>query len=138
MLRDIVLRAIVWLKKTNFTILREFKMGAVTVKEYVYNMRRYLTDVWPPVSGTRGVFPIQTAIRDEDGADVTELVLRFSGPRRNHVNPLAFSYRRGMRPEIVFTDRGGIRVSLEEKWDPYTGTATITDIFGNSRSITVK
>lgn len=117
-------------KKRNFTILREFEYtDGVFVKEYVYNSKRFLTDVWPPKILLDGfVPPIQSAVRD-DGTDVTETMIRFSGPMRNSVNPLG-AYTKRKRLRLGFVGLFGIRLSTEDYWEPYEGTVTLTNAYG--------
>lgn len=123
------------LKKRNFEILREFEFSeGIFVKEYVYNSRHFLTDVWPPPMELGFTLPIKSAVR-EDGTDVTETILRFSGPKRSHINPLgAYTKRRRLSVKYV---NFGIRVSFENYWEPYEGNVTITDVLGIKRVVSV-
>jgi len=123
-----------YFKRKNFTVTREFKMGEdVTVKEYTYNMSRYYTDVWPPDTSAGSGFPIAHVVREFDGANITKSVLKFSGPRKNYVNPLSLRTRE-KRLRIRFVNFG-IRISLEETWTPYEGGITVTDILGGKRTL---
>jgi hypothetical protein len=124
--------AFMFFKRKNFTVTKEFNVGDVTVKEYIYNMSRYFTDVWPPnISAGQG-FPIMSVIRDDDGTDVTKSVLKFSGPRKNYVHPLGTLKRKRYLKIACLGLSGGVRFSIEEKFIPYEGTVTVTDIFGKS------
>lgn len=119
---------VLFLKGKNFTIIREFDMGGgVVVKEYVYNLKRFLTDVWPPLSG-KG-FPIKSAVRERDGTDVTEMVLKFSGPRKNYINPLSLSTKR-KKVFIEYKNFGKLSIVYKDVWEPYEGNVIITDIMG--------
>ena len=129
---------LMFFKKRNFTILREFEYtDGVLVKEYVYNSKRFLTDVWPPkILLDEFVPPIQSAVRD-DGTDVTETMIRFSGPMRNRVNPLgAYTKRKRLRLGFVGLT-GGIRLSTEDYWEPYEGSVTLTDAYGIKKVVPV-
>lgn len=125
-------------KKKNFTVTNEYDMGdGLIVKEYTYNLSKYLTDVWPPnLSSSSGGFPIRSAVREEDGSDVTERVLRFSGPRKNYVNPVS-AYRKRRRIRVSFLGWGGIRISVADVWEKYTGNVIVTDIFGVKKTVPV-
>jgi hypothetical protein len=118
------------LRKKNFTVTKEFDYFSTgkIVKEYVYNMKKYLTDEWPP---KRGSGPqIKKVIRDSDGADITKEVLRFSGPMKNYINPLA-TYVKVRRFTFRFV-RLGIQISYEETLEPYEGTVTVTNSMGKT------
>lgn len=114
-------------KRKNFTIVREFEFCGKNIKEYVYNLKRYWTDVWPPPRGIGP--PIKAVTRDSDGIDVTKNVLKFSGPMKNYINPLGL-YKKSRKITIKYTELGGIRFSYEPVWEPYTGTVTVTDALG--------
>ncbi len=125
-----------WLLNTflykNFTILRTFEIGDVTIHEYVYNSKTYYSDVWPPDTSCRD-FPISTVVR-EDGKNITEQVLKFSGPRRNYVNPISISdfYK---RITINLKKFGRIRFEIKEFFKKYCGEVTVTNIFGSKKVI---
>lgn len=122
----IVLFNMLWLVDTitpNFTITRRFDNGIV---EYVYSSKKYFTDVWPPKTCTS--FPIKSVIR-EDGVDVTRNVLKFSGPKRNYINPLGVQL---IKKKVTWKYHNfGIRFELGDYFEEYHGTITVTDIFGN-------
>lgn len=124
-----------YFKRRNFTVTREFKMGDITVKEYTYNMKRYYTDTWPPNTSAGTGFPIMSVIREGDCKDVTNEVLKFSGPRKNYVNPLSLCTRK-KRIHIRIINFG-IRVQLEDSWSPYEGDVTVIDILGGRRTIQI-
>lgn len=132
----LLLDILVFLKKKNFTVTKEFSMGnnGIILKEYVYNMSRYLTDVWPPVTSAPG-FPIQSVIREKDGLDITKRVIQFSGPKKNYVNPLA-TYTKKRRVSVSFINLG-IRISVENSWEPYEGNIIVTDTLGIKKVICV-
>ena len=121
-----------YFRKKNFTILKEFEYFSTgkIVKEYVYNMKKYLTDEWPPKRGTGPI--IKKVIRDSDGADVTKEVLRFSGPMKNYVNPLG-TYVKKKKFSLRFINFG-IQFMYEDILEPYEGTVTIIDSFGNKKN----
>lgn len=124
----------VYFKKRNFTVTKEFKIGDVTVKEYTYNLSRYYTDTWPP-NTSAGSLPIHSVIRDDDGLDVTKQVLKFSGPRKNYVNPLGtFTSKKKIHVNFVNL---GVQFKFEETWVPYTGKVTVTDILGGKRTLQI-
>jgi hypothetical protein len=135
---NFLLDVVVFFKGKNFTILREFDIGGnVKVKEYRYNMGKFLTDVWPPnVSGGSG-FPIKLAVRESDGLDVTETVLKFSGPKRNYVHPLSVCLKR-KRVRLDYTTFGVLRVLFEDVWEPYIGNVIVTDILGLKKVVHVE
>jgi hypothetical protein len=134
---DFLLSTILFFKGKNFTILKEFSMGGVHVKEYRYNMRRFLTDVWPPKLSEGKGLPIRTAVREDDGSDVTEMVLRFSGPRKNYVNPVSV-FRKKKKFRIDVQEFGKIRFVLEDTWIPYDGNVIVTDVMGFKKVIPVQ
>lgn len=115
----------------NFTIIRKFDND---ITEYVYGSHRYFTDVWPPNLRHIG-FPIRSAIRD-DGEDVTKMVLKFAGPRKNFVHPLGASKIK-KRVRISFRNFG-IRFEIVDRLEKYHGPVTVTDIFGNIRTVCVE
>ena len=121
-------------KKGNFTVTRVFNIDDIEIKEYTYNLSRYLTDVWPPDTSTVG-FPIRSVIREDDGTDVTASVLKFSGPRKNHVNPVSL-FKSSKKIRVRFVNFG-IRVSVEDVWRPYVGDVTVTDILGFKKVVTI-
>jgi hypothetical protein len=130
------LNVVVFFKGKNFTILREFEMGGVHVKEYRYNLSKFLTDVWPPnVYGGCGP-PIKSAIREEDGSDVTEMVLKFSGPKKNYVNPVSV-FRKKKKIRMDYSKFGALCVTFKDEWEPYKGNVTVTDIFGVKKVVSV-
>ena len=134
---DALLNTVLFFKGKNFTVLREFERCGVTIKEYRYNMGRFLTDVWPPnLSGGSG-FPIRSAVREDDGSDVTEMVLRFSGPRKNYVNPVSVFHRK-RRLRLDLGNFGRIRVVFEDTWEPYNGNVIVTDILGVKKVVPVQ
>ena len=119
-----------YFRKKNFTILKEFEYFSTgkIVKEYVYNMKKYLTDEWPP---KRGAGPtIKKVIRDLDGADVTKEVLKFSGPMKNYVNPLG-TYVKKKKFSLRFINFG-IQFVYEDTFEPYDGTVTVTNSLGKT------
>lgn len=119
----------------NFTITRRFENDGVQITEYIYGSKRYLTDVWPPDKIRRIGFPIRSVIRD-DGVDVTENVLKFSGPMRNHIHPLGVCL---IKKRISIKIKNfGIRFELVDYIERYYGTVQVTDIFGNLRIINVE
>jgi hypothetical protein len=131
---EFLLNVILFFKGKNFTVLREFEMGDSIIKEYRYNLKTFFTDVWPPKIGTG--MPIKSVTRDEDGSDVTDMVLRFSGPKKNYVNPVSlFRKKKGFSVKFYGT---GVRVTYGDTWDPYEGTATVTDIFGLKKTVHVQ
>ena len=134
MLIDAFLNTLIFFKRKNFTITKEFDFCGKNIKEYVYNMKRYFTDVWPPQRGIGP--PIKTVIRDSDGVDVTKNVLKFSGPMKNHVNPLSV-YMKRKKIIIKYPEFGKIRISYEYIWEPYHGSLTITDTLGFKKMIHV-
>lgn len=113
----------------NFTIIRNFD----GITEYVYGSHRYFTDVWPPNLRHIG-FPIHSAVRD-DGEDVTKMVLKFAGPRKNYVHPLSASKMK-KRIRVSFHNFK-IRFEIVDRIEKYSGTVTVTDIFGNLRTVCV-
>lgn len=127
--------AFVYFKRRNFTVTKEFKIGDITVKEYTYNMSRYYTDTWPPNTSAGSGFPIAHVIREGDGADITQSVLKFSGPRKNYINPLSLCTRK-KKIHVRFVNFG-VRVSLEDVWVSYTGELIVTDILGGRRTIQI-
>ena len=127
--------AFMYFKKGNFTVTKEFEMGGVSVKEYTYNMSRYYTDTWPPNTVIGSGFPIFKVIREDDGVDITKLVLKFSGPRKNYVNPLSTFVHKN-KISINCTNFG-IRVSIKKTWIPYTGNVIVTDILGGNRTLQI-
>jgi hypothetical protein len=135
---DIFLSTLVFFKGKNFTITREFEMCGVRVKEYRYNMSMYLTDVWPPNISSGSGFPIRSAIREDDGSDVTEMVLRFSGPRKNYVNPVSVARRKNRALRMDASTFGRIRFVLEDTWEPYIGNVVITDTLGLKKVIRIE
>jgi hypothetical protein len=135
---DIFLSTLVFFKGKNFSVIREFEMCGVHVKEYRYNMSRYLTDVWPPDLSRGSGFPIRSAIREDDGSDVTEMVLRFSGPRKNYVNPVSVARRKKRTLRMDARTFGRIRLVLEEQWEPYSGNVVITDALGFKKVIRIE
>lgn len=118
----------------NFSILRIFEIGENTIYEYVYNTKTYYSDTWPPNTSCRD-YPIKTAVR-EDGKDVTETVIKFSGPRRNFVNPLSVNdfYNKLV---INIKQFGRIRFEIKKFFTSYTGNVHVTDIFGNKKTIKI-
>jgi hypothetical protein len=128
---NFLLDVLIFFKRKNFTVLREFDVGHFRVKEYSYGSNTYLTDVWPPAIGTGS--PINQAIFGEE--DVTKQVLKFSGPMKNHINALAI-YKKKRRVMFRFV-RGGVRFSLEEFWEPRYGTVTVTDVLGSVKKETL-
>jgi hypothetical protein len=135
MMMERLFNAFLYFKKGNFTVTREFKFGNVVVKEYTYNMSRYYTDTWPPniLAGTG--FPIFKVVREDDGVDVTNQVLKFSGPRKNYVNPLSTcTYTNKVSIQCV---NFGIRIRIEKIWIPYTGNVIVTDILGRKRTLQI-
>jgi hypothetical protein len=137
---DTILSTLVFFKGKNFTVVKEFEMGGVHVKEYRYNMGKFLTDVWPPRLSAGSGFPIKSAVREDDGSDVTEMVLRFSGPRKNYVNPLSvFRRSKSAKIKLDLKTFGRIRVTLEDDvWEPYTGNVLVTDILGFKKVVHVE
>ena len=125
------LDVLVFFKRKNFTVLREFDMGSVRVKEYSYGSQKFFTDVWPPARGTGS--PIKQALFC--GEDVTQQVLKFSGPMKNYINALAI-YKRKKRIVTRFVN-GGIRFAIEDFWEPRHGTITVTDVMGRVKNETL-
>ncbi len=125
------LDVLVFLKRKNFTVLREFDMGSFHIKEYSYGSQKFFTDVWPPARG-RGL-PIKSAIFNNE--DVTKQVLKFSGPMKNHLNALAI-YKRKKKIVTKFVN-GGVCFSLEDYWEPRYGTITVTDVLGGVKKETL-
>lgn len=117
-------------------MLKEFRMGDVSVKEYRYNMRRFLTDVWPPELSAGTGLPIRSAVREEDGSDVTEMVLKFSGPRKNYVNPVSV-FRKKKRLRVKMHNFG-IRFVIEDTWVPYSGNVIVTDVMGFKKVVPIQ
>lgn len=135
-----LLSAIIFFKGNNFTVLKEYDIipDRVHVKEYRYNMGRFLTDVWPPnVFGGGSGLPIKSAVREKDGSDVTEMVLKFAGPKKNYVNPVSVFYKR-KRFRVDFQNFGRIRFVIEDAWEPYNGNVVVTDILGFKKVIRVE
>lgn len=123
-------------KRKNFTVTREFKMGEnVHIWEYTYNMSRYLTDVWPPNTSSSSGFPIKSVIREDDGSDVTENVLKFSGPRKNYVNPVSLFKKRGRKLVVKCIGWGKFRLEFVDTWEPYYGNVIVSDVFGFKKII---
>lgn len=134
MLINVFLDVLLFLKKKNFTILREFEYRGAQIKEYVYNMKKYFTDVWPP---QRGIGPtIKKVVRDADGKDITKDALKFSGPMKNYVNPIC-AHVCGKKLTFRFVNFG-ISVSYEDVWRPYKGTVTVTDSFGTVKKLMIE
>lgn len=127
------LDVLVFLKRKNFTVLREFDMGSFHIKEYSYGSQKFFTDVWPPARG-RGL-PIKKVLFGEENEDVTKSFLKFSGPMKNHLNALAI-YKRKKRLVTRFVN-GGVRFSLEDYWEPRYGTITVTDVLGGVKKETL-
>lgn len=128
---NFLLDVLIFFKRKNFTIVREFDMGDKSVKEYSYGSNTYFTDTWPPSRGTG--FPIKSVTFEND--DVTKQMLKFSGPMKNHVNILGL-YKKRMRFVTRFVD-GGVSVRLQEFWEPREGTVTITDVLGGVKKETL-
>lgn len=133
---DLLLNTILFFKGRNFKVLKEFRMGDVSVKEYRYNMRRFLTDVWPPELSAGTGLPIRSAVREEDGSDVTEMVLKFSGPRKNYVNPVSV-FRKKKRLRVKMHNFG-IRFVIEDTWVPYSGNVIVTDVMGFKKVVPIQ
>lgn len=129
----LILDFIMFFKRKNFTILREFEVCGKNVKEYVYNMKSFLTDVWPPQRGTGP--PIKKVTRDSDGVDVTKNVLKFSGPMKNYVNPLGLCINK--RKLVVHCKNFGVQLSYEPFLKLYDGTITVTDVLGFKKKVRV-
>lgn len=130
---NIMLDVLLFIKRKNFTIVKEIDYKGTKIKEYVYNLKRYFTDVWPP---KRGVGPsIKKVVRDSDGKDITKDALKFSGPMRNYLNPLCahVSEKKITMKFINF----GISVSYEDVWKPYEGTLSVTDSFGTVKKMNI-
>ena len=125
------LDVLVFLKRKNFTVLREFDMGSFHIKEYSYGSQKFFTDVWPPARG-RGL-PIKRALLGDE--DVTKQFIKFSGPMKNHINGLAI-YKRKKRLVTKFVN-GGVRFSIEDYWVPRYGTITVTDVLGGVKKETL-
>lgn len=122
---------LIFLKKKNFTILREFEYRGTKIKEYAYNMKSYFTDVWPP---KRGVGPtIKKVVRDVDGKDITKDAIKFSGPMKNYLNPIC-AHVKEKKITMRFVNFG-VSVSYEDVWKPYDGTVTVTDSMGAIKKI---
>jgi hypothetical protein len=136
---NVLLNIVMFFKQKNFTILREFEMfNGVSVKEYRYNMGKFLTDVWPPnISGGGSGFPIKSAVREDDGSDVTEMVLKFSGPKKNYVNPLSV-FRKKKRIRVDYKKFGVFRIVIEDVWERYDGNVIVTDILGVKKVVPVE
>lgn len=130
---DRVLDVILFFKDTNFTVKKEFLLGSSRIREYVYNMKRYLTDVWPPnlLAGGREP-PICSVVRD-DGVDITRRVMKFSGPRRNYIHPLSLHVIK-KKPKITFKVFG-VSVTLVDVPVPYEGSFTVTTSLGKKSVI---
>lgn len=127
------LDVLVFLKRKNFTVLREFEYKGTKIKEYAYNFKKYFTDVWPPKRGTGPT--IKKVIRDADGKDLTKDALKFSGPMKNYVNPIcAHVSEKKITFRIV---NFGISISYENTWKPYEGTITVTDSLGTVKKISI-
>lgn len=118
-------------KRKNFTIVREFEFCGKNIKEYVYNLKRYWTDVWPPPRGIGP--PIKAVTRDSDGLDVTKNIIKFSGPMKNYINPLGLCTKK--RKLVIQCKNLGVHVSYEPVWEPYTGTITVTDALGTIKKM---
>lgn len=127
-----------WLIDTllpNFTKTKTFESDGVEITEYIYGSKRYLTDVWPPNIRSGSGFPIRSVIR-EDGVDVTQNVLKFSGPMKNHIHHLGVCI---IKKRIsVKIKNFGIRFELVDYIERYYGSVKVTDIFGNIRIVFVK
>ena len=127
-----------WLIDTflpNFTIIRTFESDdKTTIYEYIYGSQRYYTDLWPP--NTRHVgFPIKSVVR-HDGIDVTNGVLKFSGPLRNYVHPLGASI---IKKRISVSFRNfGLHVEVVDYIDKYSGTVSVKDIFDNLKIVHIE
>ncbi len=122
-------------KDDNFTIKNEIQMGVHRVWEYVYNMKRYFTDTWPPNLRLGAGPPIRSVTRD-DGVDVTERVIKFSGPRRNYINPLSlYTIVKKWRVTFHFM---GVKATLEDNLKPYEGGFMVTDTLGQKRAIKMR
>lgn len=134
---NLALSVILFFKGKNFTVLREFTMGGVHVKEYRYNMRRFLTDVWPPKLSEGKGLPIKTAVREDDGSDVTEMVLKFSGPRKNYVNPVSV-FRKKKKLRVCIQNFGRIQFVIEDTWVPYEGNVIVTDVMGFKKTVPIQ
>lgn len=119
----LILDFIIFFKRKNFKVVREFDMCGKTIKEYVYNLKRYWTDIWPPPRGTGP--PIKKVTRDSDGLDVTKSVIKFSGPMKNYVNPLGLCTKK--RKFVIRCKNLGLQISYENVWEPYKGSITVTD-----------
>lgn len=120
--------------KKNFTIINEFEFGGKIIKEYTYNKTTYYTDTWPPQKGKGPV--IKNVVRDLDGIDVTKNVLKFGGPMKNYINPLAVCMiKKKLIIKIPHWYR--ITISYDYVYTPYEGTVTFTDTFGIKRMVHV-
>jgi hypothetical protein len=120
----------------NFTITKKIIHNKnTTIYEYVYGSRRYLTDTWPPNIRHNG-FPIKSVKRD-DGIDVTQNVLKFSGPMRNYVHPLGVCVMK-KKVSIKCHQLGGLRFELKDCFEKYKGTVIVEDIFNGLKIIHVE
>jgi len=128
------LDALIFFKRKNFTVLREFDIGEnKRIKEYSYGSNTYLTDTWPPPRGVG--FPIKKVLLEDGEEDITNQALKFSGPMKNHVNVLAL-YKKKKRFVIRFVN-GGFKFTLEDYWEPREGTVIITDILDRVKKETL-
>jgi hypothetical protein len=119
----------------NFTVTKKFKHQKVTIYEYVYGSKRYLSDTWPPNIRHTGL-PIKSVKRD-DGVDVTENVLKFSGPMRNYVHSLGvckITKKLGIKSHKF----GGVRFELCDHIEKYTGYVIVKDILGGLKTIHIE
>ena len=126
-----------WLIDTllpNFTKTKTFECDDLVITEYIYGSKRYMTDVWPPNIRRGTGFPIKSVIRD-DGIDVTQNVLKFSGPMKNYIHPLGVCI---IKKRISIKIKNfGIRFELVDYIEKFSGTVAVTDIFGQLRIVHV-
>jgi hypothetical protein len=127
-----LLDLLLFFKRKNFTITDTLDYEGKEVYEYEYNFKKYLTDIWPPDTITRG--PVIKSVIREDGVDVSGHVLQFAGPRKNVINPLGLvSYRRKLRIRFIWP--GGIRISYKLVPVPFHGRVSVVDIFNKKNTL---
>jgi hypothetical protein len=118
----------------NFRVVREFEYCGVTVYEYMYNFKRYLTDTWPPpIIFTK---PLIRDVVTDDGRNVTQDVMRYAGPRKNIISPLSLVVFR-WKLTCGLSKRGGVRIALERVPCVWHGKITVTDFFNKKNTISM-
>ena len=133
-----ITQTLLWIKGRNFTIksvhhidregfIRPGPGDLFSLTEYVYNLKTMWNygSEWPPKFLSRER-PIKKVTRSS-GADITNQVLAFSGPRKNELTPLAF-VDFNKKWKLRFRAPCGIQLSLETHVEPVNDTIHIETI----------